>query len=102
MLRKRPAIARRVMARFAEQGPTREEFAAAADIMIRQVRKTQLKPAYWSHVLSELDYRHKSLKPLKTLDVIYDSYSNQRVVGHTTALFSGSEQLEFPGCLGGR
>ena len=63
--------ARGIMEAFAAAGPEENELAVAKGRMTHRVLKTQEKTAYWSNILSELDYHHVGLKNIRD---VYEGY----------------------------
>lgn len=75
--------ARRVMEAFAAAGPEEKELAVAKGRMTHRVLKTQEKTAYWSHILSELDYHQGGLKSIRD---VYEGYRSLTKEGISQAM----------------
>ncbi len=71
--------ARRVMEAFAAAGPEEDELAVAKNRMAHRVLKTQEKAAYWSHVLSDLDYHQGGLKSIRDVSEGYRSLNREGI-----------------------
>ena len=75
--------ARGIMEAFAAAGPEENELAVAKGRMAHRVLKTQEKTAYWSHILSELDYHQGGLKSIRG---VYDGYRSLTREGISQAM----------------
>ena len=75
--------ARGIMEAFAAAGPEENELAVAKGRMAHRVLQTQEKTAYWSHILSELDYHQGGLKSIRG---VYDGYRSLTREGISQAM----------------
>ena len=87
--------ARRVMEAFSADGPEENELKMAKDRMTDQVLITQKKTAYWSHILSELDYHHGELKHIKNVYEGYRSLTNEDISRALERYFARLNRWQF-------
>jgi len=87
--------ARRVMEAFAAAGPEENELAVAKRRMAHRVLKTQEKAAYWSHILSELDYHQGGLKSIRGVYEGYRSLTREGISQAMEQYFTNVNRWQF-------
>ena len=71
------AIARGIMQKFAEEGPTDEEMETVHKQFRNDIEEGQKKTGYWSGVLSDLDYHGTKLADVKEALEKYTTYTRE-------------------------
>jgi zinc protease len=73
-------LARQVMEKLAEEGPTEEEMEAVHKQFGNFIETDQKEPSYWVRVLAELDYHGTVLSDVKEAYEKYTSYTREDVL----------------------
>lgn len=74
------AEAHRIFTEFAESGPSDEELENAKKQIENRLDEILKEPRYWSGVLSDFDYRNRSLENEKAEPTAYRPYTKEQVV----------------------
>jgi len=73
-------LARGIVQRFAQEGPTPEEMATVHKQFANIIETSQKEPSYWVDVLSDLDYHGTRLSDVKEALLRYTSYTGEEVL----------------------
>jgi zinc protease len=73
-------IAREVIEKFAQEGPTDEEMATVRKQFANIIETSQEEPTYWASVMSDMDLHGTVLADVKTAKEAYTSYTREQIV----------------------